>query len=439
MRVAVVGSGYVGTVTAACLAWLGNDVVGYDNDRGKAAELAAGQLPFHEPGLHDLLRHALDCGRLTFASDPTAVSGREIVFLCVGTPPGPEGIPDLSQIETAVAGLVPNLSPGVVIVNKSTVPVGSGNWVRTLVEEASEGRKLQFAVVSNPEFLREGSAVADFLHPDRVVLGGNNGSLERVAELYAPVLTQSFAGGRSDVSPRLFVTDLQSAEMIKYAANAFLATKISFANEIAALCELTGADARQVLPAIGADGRIGERFLSPGVGWGGSCFGKDIAALVATGRDYGYPSRLLNATIDVNRSMRDAVIQKLQHELKVLKGRRITLLGLAFKPHTDDLRDAPAVELARKLQQRGCVVSFHDPVVKDAPRELVDVRSGTDPYDAAMRSDAVVLTTEWPEYRQIDPSTLRLAMAGNLVIDGRNFLDTSALTEAGLKVIGVGW
>jgi UDPglucose 6-dehydrogenase len=441
MRVAVVGSGYVGTVTATCLALLGHQVVGLDADAIRTQQLAAGQLPFYEPGLPDLLRQVLATGRLSFASDPeTAISSAELIFLCVGTPTGPAGLPDLSQVESAVAAVAPQLQEGATVVNKSTVPVGSGNWVRTLLEEAlpHEGAP-EFFVVSNPEFLREGSAVEDFLHPDRLVLGGEDGSVERVCDLYSPLLKQSFEGGRPETMPSLFVTDLASAEMIKYAANAFLATKVSFANEIASVCELVGADARQVLPAIGADCRIGPSFLHPGIGWGGSCFGKDVAALMATGLDYGYTSPVLRGTVEVNNGQRVWVIRKLQQHLKVLKGRRVALLGLAFKPGTDDLRDAPALEIARRLLAAGAVVAACDPVVKQLPEDLQAVQLHSDPYDAARRADALVLCTEWPELTTLQAARLAQVMRGDVVIDGRNCFDESAFRRAGLRIVGVGW
>jgi nucleotide sugar dehydrogenase len=349
-------------------------------------------------------------------------------------------MPDLAQIEDAVRSLAPHLRASSVVVNKSTVPVGSGNWARTMLEEAlPRNRQSTFHVVSNPEFLREGSAIADFLHPDRVVLGGDDAGIQRVAQLYRPVLEQAFSGGRRDRKPLLITTQLASAEMIKYAANAFLATKISFANEIANLCELVGADARQVLPAIGADHRIGSAFLLPGIGWGGSCFGKDIAALVATGQEYGYTPSLLRASVDVNQLQRAAAVRKLQRELRVLKGRRIAVLGLAFKPGTDDLRDAPALDIVRRLLAAGSVVSAYDPIVKKLPEDLAAVRLATDVYDAAERVDAVVLATEWPEFCDIDANTLRRAMKGDLLLDGRNFLPAASFASSGLRLEGFGW
>src|SRR3954471_10793764 len=424
-RVAVIGTGYVGTVTATCFAWLGHEVVGLDVDPVRVGQLAVGQAPLFEPGLAELLTETIATGRLTFTDDPTAITAADIIFLCVGTPTGAGGAPDLSQVEAAAQSVAANMSEDAVVVNKSTVPVGSGNWVRTMIEEAlPRTGGPAFHVVSNPEFLREGCAIEDFLYPDRIVLGGENGAPAKVAALYEPVLAQSFPGGRSDHRPELIITDLPSAEMVKYAANAFLASKISFANEIASICEFVGADARQVLPAIGADDRIGPRFLQHGLGWGGSCFGKDLAALIATAVDYGYNAPMLRAAVEINQSQRAAAIRKLQGSLKVLKGRRIAVLGLAFKPGTDDLRDAPALEIIRRLRSAGAVVSAFDPVVKHlAEPDGVGVRMAADPYDAADRADAVLVVTEWDDFAGIDFAALSQRMAGNLVLDGRGVLD----------------
>lgn len=440
-KVAVVGTGYVGAVTATCLAFLGHSVRGLDTDSMRSGQLNNGQTPFHEPGLSEMLKATLLTGRLQFTDKPAeALSDADFVFLCVGTPPCPDGSPDLTQLEGALQSLAPYLRADAVIINKSTVPVGSGCRTRTILEDALEGnRDLSFHVVSNPEFLREASAIDDFLYPDRIVLGGNPADVDRVAELYQPVLDQSFAGGRRALDPSLITTDLASAEMVKYAANAFLATKISFANEMAQMCELFGADVRQVLPAIGADHRVGTAFLNAGIGWGGSCFGKDIAALISTGEEYGYTPSMLHATVEINNAQRSTAVRKLQRELHVLTGRRVALLGLTFKPGTDDLRDAPALDLARRLLAAGAVVSAFDPVVKVLPEEFGALRLTRDAYDAADRADAVVVTTEWPEFGLIDPAGLREAMRGNLVLDGRNCLPEAEFVGAGLRLVGFGW
>jgi nucleotide sugar dehydrogenase len=440
-KVAVIGTGYVGAVTATCLASIGHSVFGLDINPVRAGQLNNGQVPFHEPGLPELLVETLATGRLRFTDRPAdALVDADFVFLCVGTPPGADGTPDLAQLESAIQSLAPYLRSNVVIVNKSTVPVGSGNWTRAILEDALEGNPhLAFHVVSNPEFLREGSAIADFLYPDRVVLGGDSSDVDQVAQLYRPVLDQSFEGGRRGLRPLLIATELASAEMIKYAANAFLATKISFANEIAQLCELLGADAREVLPAIGADRRVGSAFLNPGVGWGGSCFGKDVSALISSGEEYGYLPAMLQATVEINKMQRARTVRKLQRELHVLKGRRIALFGLTFKPGTDDLRDAPALDIARRLLSAGAVVSAFDPIVKALPEAFGAVRLAHDVYEAADRADAVVVTTEWPEFIHINPAELRRVMRGDLVIDGRNCLPENNFAMSGLRVIGFGW
>jgi nucleotide sugar dehydrogenase len=440
-KVAVVGTGYVGAVTATCMAFLGHSVVGLDSDPVRAGRLSIGEVPFTEPGLPELLKATLSSGRLRFTDDPgEALPDADFVFLCVGTPPGSDGSPNLEQLEGAIQSLAPHLRNGAVIVNKSTVPVGSGHWTRTVLEDALVGnRELSFSVVSNPEFLREGSAIADFLYPDRLVLGGAALGVQRVAEIYQPVLDQSFDGARKSFRPSLITTGLTSAEMIKYAANAFLATKISFANEIAQICELFGADVREVLPAIGADHRIVSAFLNPGVGWGGSCFGKDVSALIVSSQEYGYTPSMLQATVQINKAQRTGAMRKLQRELHSLKGRRIALLGLSFKPGTDDLRDAPALDIARQLLAAGAAVSAFDPVVKTLPGEWKEIRLASDVYAAADRADAVVLATEWPEFRVIDPAELRRVMRGDLVVDGRNCLPEADFAASGLHLVGFGW
>jgi UDPglucose 6-dehydrogenase len=440
--VAVVGSGYVGTVTAVCLALLGHEVTGMDTDRSRVQQLSGGHVPFFEPTLPEKLQEALASGRLSFTTDgETACADAKVIFLCVGTPTGPTGLPDMSQVESAARMVAKHLRAGTVVINKSTVPVGSGNWVRTLIEEAlPPDSVIDFSVVSNPEFLREGAAVEDFFHPDRIVLGSENGSPSSVVALYDRVLRQDLPGGRPDRLPQLVITTLPSAEMVKYAANAFLATKISFANEIANICELVGADARQVLPAIGADDRIGPHFLGHGVGWGGSCFGKDLAALIATGLDYGYASPMLRASVEINQGQRASVLRKLQSSLKVLKGRRVAVLGLAFKPGTDDLRDAPALEIIRRLHIGGAVVSAYDPVVDNLPEpHELRLRMAADAYDAAHRADAVVIATDWPQFRELDLPRLAERMHGRVILDGRGVIDVGAATVAGLTVIGFGW
>lgn len=446
MRVAVVGLGYVGVTTAATLAYIGHEVTGLDVDEVKIQALQSGHVPFYEPNLENLLGSARP---VVFTTDPVvALAGAEVVLICVGTPPGPGGAPDMRQVHAAVetVGRHLNGSP-VVVANKSTVPVGSGNWTLDLLERVNPGGV--YRVVSNPEFLREGSAVADSLYPDRIVIGADDEDpIGVMTELYRPILEQSFQApvfaprptGLSSVP--LVVTSTVSGEMVKYAANAFLALKISFINEIAGLCEKVGADVSVVARGIGLDRRIGEAFLQAGVGWGGSCFGKDIQALITTGQEYEYAMPILQAAIQVNRSQRNRwVVQKLQEHLHILKGRTITLLGLAFKPGTDDLRDAPALDVARALIRRGARVQAHDPVAMERARtewagegiEFIDT-----PEEGLVGADAAVLVTEWPEYTQLPWRDLAPLMRRRIVVDGRHALPAAELVAAGYVLVAPG-
>ena len=439
--VAVVGSGYVGTVVAACMASVGHRTIGVEVDEAKLNELAAGRAPFYEPGLERLLSDQVASGRLTFTSNyAEALAEAGVVFLCVGTPSTEDGRSDMAFVEAAAHSIGLVIRPDHVLVTKSTVPIGSGNWLASLVEDAHHeagGDVGAVRIVSNPEFLREGSAIEDFLYPDRVVLGGSEpAAIDQVAELYRPILEQSFDEGRDDVVPELVVTDLPTAETIKYAANAFLATKISFINEIARMCDAVGASVTDVATAIGLDRRIGPSFLGAGVGWGGSCFRKDLSALSVTARDHGIVPAILDAVIATNDAQVGHVIQKLQRHLGILRGRRIALLGLAFKPGTDDLRDAPSLRLASQLIELGSKVKAFDPIVADV--EMSGLATATDAYQLAERADAVVLVTDWPEFVDIDLVKLAAAMRGNLLLDGRNALDPMAVEAAGLIYEGIG-
>ena len=441
-RVAVVGSGYVGTVVAASLASLGRQVIGVETDPRKLGELMRGQSPFYEPGLTDLLGEALVSGKLRFTdSMAEALACSEVVFLCVGTPPGQDGHADMSAVREAARAIAGELVTPHVLVTKSTVPIGSGHWLSSVIEDAYDGcTPLEdlLSVVSCPEFLREGSAIADFLTPERVVLGSDSGSaLDLVCEVYRPVLEQSFPGGAPDRRPALVRTGLLTAETVKYASNAFLATKISFINEMAMICELVGADVVEVATAIGLDSRIGSRFLDAGVGWGGSCFGKDLQELISTAVDYGHEPRLLQAVTDVNDRQRRVVVEKLRRHLKTLRGKRVCLLGLAFKPGTDDLRDAPALDVARWLVAAGASVRAHDPMVGAIP-QIPDMVVKADIYEAARGADAVVTMTEWPDYVGVDATALLSVMRGRLLIDGRNIFDPSTMVRHGFVYEGVG-
>lgn len=452
MRICVAGTGYVGLVTGACLAEIGHQVTCVDQDLAKIARLQQGQIPIYEPGLEELVVVNHMTEQLGFTSDlERAVAGSEVVFITVGTPPTPTGEPDLAALESVARSIGRSLNGYKIIVNKSTVPVGSGDWVTMLLREgraalAFAGMPLEegplFDVVSNPEFLREGSAVHDTFFPDRIVVGSQSPrAIALMRELYAPILVRQIPGRVPPDSPEVpfVVTDLASAELIKYAANAFLATKISFANEIANLCELFGGDVRQVVLGMGLDHRIGSSFLQAGLGWGGSCFPKDVAALVSMAREYGYEAPLLRAVQEVNARQRIRALAKLQQHLKVLKGKTICLLGLTFKPETDDLRDAPAMTLAQHLFRMGARVQVYDPVgAALAVQQLPWLVSAADAYEAADGADAVVLATEWAEFRTLDLARLRLKMRTPFLLDARNALEREAAEAAGFVYAGIG-
>ena len=447
MKVAVIGTGYVGLTTGVCLAYAGHDVHCLDVDQAKVEALRAGRIPIFEPYLEELMEEAGE--RLHFTTSyEEAIPAAEVVFIAVGTPSQADGQPDLKYLRSASESLGRHLDATfTVVVNKSTVPIGSGNWVGALIRESQKaaGRSSDFAVASNPEFLREGSAIADSLYPDRIVIGADNDrALELLYTLYRPVIDQSFPAPA--FCPRqegfgavaLVSTDLASAELIKYAANAFLATKISFINEIGLLAGKVGADIQHIARGIGLDSRIGNRFLSAGLGWGGSCFGKDTAALAATAKEYGLGMGIVEAARQVNFGMRERVIDRLLESLKIIKGRSIAVLGLAFKPNTDDLRDAPAIDIIRRLRDRGVIVTAHDPIAMDRFRiehpDLSDVLTPT-AQQAIQDSDAVVLATEWSEYRELDWATLGTTVRHRNVLDTRWALDGDALRKAGWNLI----
>ena len=457
MRVTVIGTGYVGTVTGVCLAYLGHNVTCVDTDAGKIERLRNGDIPIYEPYLAELLPLARQNGGLRFDTDlAPAVGESDVIFIAVGTPPQPTGEANLSYLEAAARsiGAAMDSSRFRVVVNKSTVPIGCGNLVETLVREGiydahlQESPEIRFGVASNPEFLREGSAISDSLFPDRIVLGSEDGqTISVLRELYSSLIEQEFTPPPPFLRPAnmkkvpLVTTTLTSAEMIKYAANAFLAMKIGFSNEMANICEKVGADALEVMAGIGFDSRIGLSFLNAGIGWGGSCFGKDIQSLLHIAAEYGYQARLLEASLVVNRLQRHLVIQKLQEKLYILKGRTIGLLGLAFKPNTDDLRDAPSLQIAEKLLQMGARVRVYDPVAMKACQEQhpnLRVTYCPDALAVANRADALVLVTEWPEFKNLDLSELARRMAHSVLVDGRNLFDPENARRAGLDYTGVG-
>ena len=434
MTVAVIGAGYVGLTTAACLAHLGHEVVCADIDSERVERLRKGEVPILEDGLPALVAEGLASKRLSFiVGARAAAESAEIVFLCVQTPQGADGAADLSYVEQVARDIAPVLSPRAIVVNKSTVPVGSTRFVQRVLAEAGTPRE-HVTVASNPEFLREGQAVHDFLHPDRIVIGCEDPeSAVRVSELYrgvhAPVL----------------VTDPASAEMIKYASNAFLATKVSFINAVANLCEAVDADVREVAIGMGYDARIGFQFLHPGPGFGGSCFPKDVAALLHTARDAGYDFQLLEGVVGVNHGQHERIVQKVRAaagraaEPASLSGVQVAMWGLTFKADTDDLRDSPSLVVARKLLEEGAVVRAYDPAAGEAAAELLpelDVRP--DAYEASAGADVVALLTEWEEFRWLDFERVRAAMRRPAIVDARNLLDPAAMRRRGFEYSGIG-
>lgn len=447
--VGVIGTRYVGLATGACLARIGHWVTCVDKDPDLIAELRNGGMPFFEPGLEELVARGKSEGRLSF-EDGEALAGvvedSDAVFIAVGTPQGDDGAPDLSNVAAVARGIGRALAGGrgrenpLVVVNKSTVPVGSGDYIAALVREGAGDAEVDFRVVSNPEFLREGSAVHDTLFPDRIVVGFNHPEVgEFMRRLYGPIIERSFAQRDEPRGVVPFVaTDLASAEMIKYAANAFLAVKISFINEISNLCEITGADVKSVATGIGLDERIGSRFLEAGVGWGGSCFPKDVNALRATARKNGYEPTLLDAAVTTNDHQRELVVTKLECNLHTLEGKRVALLGLAFKPGTDDLRESPSLWIASALHARGARVVGYDPVVA-AARLSPDLEVAADPYGALSGTHAAVVVTEWEEVVSLDlRRAAALMSAPRLLVDGRNALDPATVRASGLTYEGFG-
>jgi UDPglucose 6-dehydrogenase len=452
MKVCVIGTGYVGLTTGVSLAFLGHEVTCVDLDQAKVDMLRGGKCPIYEPGMEDLLAEAAQ--NLTFTTSyEEAVPGADVVFVAVQTPSAEDGSPDLRYLRRAAELVAQSLDHEfTVVVNKSTVPIGSGNWVDAILRDSFEQREdrpegVEFAVASNPEFLREGNAIADTLYPDRIVIGSDNArSLEVLNRLYRPIINQTFTPPSFLPRPEdanavpLVSTDLASAELIKYAANAFLALKISYANEIGQLAAKVGADITEVARGMGLDQRIGSRFLQPGVGWGGSCFGKDTKALIATASEYNLDMPIVKAAREVNSRQRAIAVERLQDELRILKGRKIGLLGLAFKPNTDDLRDAPALDIANSLIARGARVKLHDPVATGRFRieqpELAAYLSETID-DVFADCDAVVLVTEWAQYLELDWSKFVGLMRTPILLDGRHVLDADRMRRLGYRYVAV--
>jgi UDPglucose 6-dehydrogenase len=430
MHIAVIGTGYVGLVTGACFAEFGVDVTCVDIDSEKIARLAAGEMPIYEPGLEQLVTKNMQSGRLRFTTDiKQAVEQALVIFLAVGTPPKSDGSADLSFVEAATRSVAEHMNGYKVIVTKSTVPIGTGEYLRKLIRE--QNASLNFGIVSNPEFLREGAAISDFMRPDRVVLGSRDEeALAIMRDLYRPLYL---------IEAPFVLTSLEAAELTKYAANAFLATKISFINEIANLCESIGCDVHDVARAIGMDRRIGSKFLHPGPGFGGSCFPKDTQALASVAREFGRDSLIVEAVIEVNRRQRQAMVPKIEKLVGGLKGKTVAVLGLAFKPETNDMREAPAIDIIKGLLERGAKVRAYDPVaMNEASEVLPDVTYLADEYEAVTDADALVFVTEWNQFRALDMRRVRDLMRSPRIADLRNIYEPADMRELGFEYMGVG-
>lgn len=436
MKIAIVGTGYVGLVSGTCFAEMGTEVYCVDVDAQKIANLNQGILPIYEPGLEEMVQRNRKAGRLHFLTDLAACLNKvEVVFSAVGTPPDEDGSADLKYVLEVAHTVGKYMEKYLTIVTKSTVPVGTAHKVRLAIQEELDKRhsNLTFDVASNPEFLKEGAAVKDFLSPNRIVVGvESTRAKDLMTRLYRPFLLNNF---------RVIFMDVPSAEMTKYAANAMLATRISFMNDIANLCEIVGADVNMVRKGIGTDERIGHHFLYPGCGYGGSCFPKDVKALVKTASDHGYPMRILQAVEAVNESQKSILFRKLEHYFQGdLKGKRIAVWGLAFKPETDDMREAPSLVVIHKLIESGCQVTAYDPIaIPESRRRIGDaVRYAKDIYDAVVDADALLLVTEWKEFRMPSWAAIKKLMANPLVVDGRNIYDPKEMEEYGFEYHCIG-
>lgn len=428
-KICVIGTGYVGLVTGACFADLGNTVTCLDVDENRINKLKAGIMPIYEPGLEQLVEQNVHAGRLIFTTSyPEALKDAEFAFIAVGTPSGVDGEADLQYVRQAAESIADLVEWPIVVVNKSTVPVGTGDWVADVITRRRNGRPLEFSVVSNPEFLREGSAINDFMYPDRVVLGSMHAeAAEKVARLYLSLRCP------------IMITDLRTAEMIKYASNAFLATRISFINEIATICEELGADVREVARGMGLDKRIGPSFLDAGLGWGGSCFPKDVKALAHMAVLHGSHPQLLQAVMDINRNQRRRVVVKLRRALGTLDQKVIGVLGLSFKPNTDDIREAPALEVIHLLENEGAAVKAYDPqAMPNAATVLPRLQLCQTPYEVAEGADALVLATEWNEFKQLDFERIYRVMRTPVIMDARNLWEPEQMRRLGFTYFAIG-
>ncbi|HEY6231233.1 MAG TPA: UDP-glucose/GDP-mannose dehydrogenase family protein [Pyrinomonadaceae bacterium] len=431
MHIAVIGTGYVGLVTGACFAEFGTEVTCVDINAEKIEGLRKGIIPIYEPGLKELVQKNLTSGRLHFATElAEAVENALVIFLAVGTPPKEEdGSPDLRDVESAARSIAKHINDYKVIVTKSTVPIGTGEHLRALIKEVNPAAR--FGMVSNPEFLREGAAIEDFVNPDRIVIG----SVDEEAKVIMRELYRPLALGDTPI----LETSLEAAELTKYAANAFLATKISFINEIANLCDSIGCDVHDVAKAIGMDSRIGSKFLHPGPGFGGSCFPKDTRALASVARKFECKSEIVDAVIRVNQLQRSAMVPKIKRLVGELEGKTIAVLGLAFKPDTDDIRESPAVEIVNGLLREGASVRVYDPVVRSVPiNNQPKLLYANDEYEAIEKADALVFVTEWKQFRALDMRRVRDAMKSPVIVDLRNIYEPADMRDLGFQYEGVG-
>ena len=431
MHIAVIGTGYVGLVTGACFAEFGVEVTCVDVDESKIERLNQGIIPIYEPGLDQIVEKNSKAGRLHFTTEiKTAVEQALVIFLAVGTPPKEDGSPDMSFYQSAAKSIAEHMNGYKVLVTKSTVPVGTGKWLREFVAE-NQITKTNFGVASNPEFLREGAAIEDFMRPDRVVIGSNEeDAVAIMKDLYRPLYI---------IETPIVITSLESAELIKYAANAFLATKISFINEIANLCDAIGCDVHDVARGMGMDNRIGRKFLHPGPGYGGSCFPKDTRALTTVADQFGVETLIVDAVIEANERQRDAMIPKIEQLVGDLSGKQIGVLGLSFKPETDDMRESPATDIIKMLQKRGAKIKAFDPVAMDEAKHMLpDIEYATDEYDAIENADALVFLTEWNQFRALDMERVKRLLKSPKIADLRNIYEPSDMREIGFEYVGVG-
>ena len=435
MNIAIVGTGYVGLVSGACFAEVGINVTCIDIDANKIKGLENGIIPIYEPGLDELVIRNFNEGRLKFSTDlASCINDVDVVFSAVGTPPDEDGSADLKYVLEVARTFGQNINKYAILVTKSTVPVGTSRKIKAVILEELQKRgvEIPFEVASNPEFLKEGAAIKDFMSPDRVVIGIESERARKVMErLYRPFLLNNF---------RVIFMDIASAEMTKYAANSMLATRISFMNDIANLCELVGADVNMVRKGMGADARIGNKFLYAGCGYGGSCFPKDVKALIHTGKEHGYRMQIIEAVEKVNEQQKSIVFEKLKKALAPLKGKRIAVWGLAFKPETDDMREAPALVVIERLLASGAEITVYDPVAMDEAKRRLGNRViyAKDMYDAVVDTDAIAMMTEWKQFRVPSWNVIRKAMRGNLIIDGRNIYDALELAEEGFEYHCIG-